>query len=153
MFIYRIADILRKHKVSYAIVGGFAVALHGAVRGTMDLDLVIKTTKKDFVALEKALLSIGMTPRLPVKAEQIFDYREEYIKNRNLIAWSFYNEKSPAEIVDIIITHDLRKMKIDKLKVHGKILCVLAIGDLIKMKNDSGRPQDLLDIEALEKLK
>ena len=145
-------EALHRNKIPYAIVGGFAVALHGAVRGTVDLDLIIKITKKDFVALEKCLLGIGLKPRLPVGAEQVFDFREDYIKNRNLIAWSFYSEKSAAETVDIIITHDLRKMKVDRLKIDGKTLFVLSVKDLIKMKRESGRPQDLHDIQALESL-
>ena len=128
------------------------MALHGAVRGTVDLDLIIKITKKDFMALEKCLIGIGLRPRLPVGAAQIFDFREDYIKNRSLIAWSFYSEKSAAETVDIIITHDLSKLKADKLKIDGKTLFVLSVKDLIKMKKESGRPQDLLDIQALENL-
>ena len=152
MFIYRVIDALDKAEIPYAIVGGFAVALHGAVRGTVDLDLIVKITKKNLIALEKSLQRIGLRPRLPVTAEQIFDYREDYIKNRNLIAWSFYGEKSPTEVVDVIMTHDLSRMTVKKVKVDGRTLKILNIKDLILMKKECGMPQDMLDIEALEKI-
>lgn len=152
MFLYRVVDALSARKVDYAIVGGFAVALHGAVRGTLNLDIILRLRRKDFVAAEKALLGIGMKPRLPVDGGRVFDFRKEYIRDKNLIAWSFYNPTRPSEMVDIIITHDLSKMKIRRVRSDGRVLRVLAKGDLISMKRKSGRPQDLEDIKALEEL-
>jgi hypothetical protein len=153
MFILRVIDALDRHKVEYAVVGGFAVALHGAVRGTVDLDVVVDFSKASFVAAEKALLSLGLECRLPVGAAEVFEFREEYIRNRNLIAWSFYNPSRPSEVVDVVITHDLRKQKIKSFGLEGRRIRVLAVESLIKMKRESGRPQDLEDIRALEKLK
>ena len=153
MFIHRIAEALQKQGVAFAVVGGYAVALHGAVRGTVDLDIVLRFKKKDFMAAEAAFKKMGLTPRLPVSAEQVFDFREEYIRNRNLIAWSFSNPANPAELLDVIITHDLGKMRIKNIKAGGRVLPVLAIPDLIAMKKASARAQDLEDIAALEGLR
>lgn len=153
VFIFKVVAALKNAKVNYAIVGGFAVALHGAVRGTVDVDLVIGLTKPDYLATEEALKNLGLEPRLPVRAEQIFDFHEEYRKNKNLVAWSFYNPQNPSEIVDIIITHDLKKMKTKKISAGKITLNLLSIDSLISMKKESGRPQDLEDIKALQKLK
>ena len=153
MFIHRVAEALQQQGVAFAIVGGYAVALHGAVRGTVDIDIVLRFGKKDFVGAEAAFKGIGLTPRLPVSAEQVFDFREEYIKNRSLIAWSFFNPTNPAEVVDVVITHDLGKMRINNIKAGGHKLPVLSIPDLIAMKNLSARPQDREDIAALERLR
>ncbi|MBI2070670.1 MAG: hypothetical protein HYT79_08720 [Elusimicrobia bacterium] len=152
MIIFKVADIFEKKSLDYAIVGGFAVALHGAVRGTVDLDLVLKLSRESFILAEEALNSIGLVSRLPVKAGQVFDFRQEYIQNKNLIAWSFHNPDHPVEIVDIILTHDLAKLKTKKIKTGGRSLPVIAIEDLIAMKELSGRPQDKSDAEALRKL-
>lgn len=151
-FIQRVVAAMEKHHVKYSIVGGFAVSLHGAVRGTVDVDAVINHTKDQFELCEVALKSIGLLPRLPVAAAEVFEFRGEYIKKRNLIAWSFINHNNPLEIVDIIITHDLQKMKSIRLKVGGKGIEVLSIKDLIRMKGDSGRPQDLEDIKSLKEI-
>jgi hypothetical protein len=153
MFIYRVVAALQRSQVPFAIAGGYAVSLHGAVRGTVDLDIVLRLSKPDFVAAEAALKEAGLQPRLPVSAGEVFEFREEYIRNRNLIAWTFSNPANPAEIVDVILTHDLSRLKIKTISSDGWKLPVLAVADLIAMKKLSGRPQDLEDIRALEALR
>jgi len=152
MFLYRVIQALDSFKVPYAIAGGYAVALHGAVRGTVDVDLVIHLRKKDFTQTEEAMASIGLQPRLPIQAEQVFNFREEFIRERNLIAWSFCNPKRQLEVVDILITHDLKQMKTKSVRANGLTIRLVALKDLIQMKTQSGRPQDLADIDALKRL-
>lgn len=152
MFIFRILDMLSQQHLPYALVGGYAVALHGAVRGTVDIDLVLKILKSDFVHFEDIMHQLGLQSRLPVKAEQVFTFREEYIREKNLIAWSFFNPIKPIETVDVIITEDLRKIKTTTIQTHGKSICVATIEELIKMKKKSGRPQDLSDTQALTEI-
>jgi len=152
MFIESVIQTLVDKGVKYAIVGGYAVALHGAIRGTIDIDLVVTISKTQFRATEQALLAIGLQPRLPVNADQIFEFREEYIRNKNLIAWSFYNAANPLEVVDILITHDLKTIRTISKKLGQLTLKVASIPDLIAMKKQAGRPQDIEDIKALEKL-
>jgi predicted nucleotidyltransferase len=152
MLLHRVVESLNKHKVRYTLVGGYAVALHGAIRGTVDIDFVIQLDKKSFVAAEAALLDVGLKPRLPIVANELFEFREEYIKNRNLIAWSFINPTNLAEVVDILINKDARKLSSVTKEVHGLKIKVVSIGDLIAMKKESARPQDLEDVKALEKL-
>jgi hypothetical protein len=152
MLLYEVVAALEKAKVSFAIAGGYAVSLHGAVRGTVDVDLVLRFSRADFLGAEAALKALGLAPRLPVTAGQVFDFREEYIKTRNLVAWSFFDPKDATRIVDIVITHDLAKLKIKRIQSGGRSLPVLAVADLIAMKKASGRPQDLEDIRALREI-
>ena len=153
MLIENLIKSLNRHKVQYTLVGGYAVALHGAVRGTVDIDLVIALNQRSYRQTEKALNSIGLKSKLPVTADDIFNFRDEYISNRNLTAWSFNNPAYPLEIVDIIITEDVKQIKsVTKIFKNTKIK-IAAIDDLIKMKKKSGRKQDIEDINALEKLK
>jgi hypothetical protein len=122
------------------------------VRGTVDVDIVLRFSRKDFLAAEKILRSFGLASRLPVDAGQVFDFREEYIANRNLVAWSFFNPSNPAEIVDVVITHDLDGMKVDRIKIGRNVIPIVSRRDLIAMKKKSARPQDLEDVKALEEL-
>ncbi len=101
---------------------------------------------------EAALVKAGLTPRLPVTAQDVFHFREEYINNRNMIAWSFYNPNNLLEIVDIIITEDAAAMKTVQKRAFGLSINVASIPELIAMKKKSARPQDLEDIKALETL-
>jgi hypothetical protein len=152
MFLFRVCDALVAAGVRYAIAGGYAVALHGAVRGTVDVDLVIHLEEAAFDKAERALKGIGLQPRLPVTAAEVFRFREEYIRNRNLLAWSFTNPSNPAEVVDILIAENLGDCRVVKLSVKGRTLAVMSKPDLIRMKTRSGRPQDLEDVAALKRL-
>lgn len=148
----RVTKALEDHRVPYALVGGYAVALHGAVRGTVDVDCVIEHTEACFQACEVALRSIGLVSRLPVSAREVFQFREEYINRRKMIAWSFYNPVNPIEVVDIIITHNVADLKIISLRAGLAKVRVLSITDLIIMKRAAGRPQDLEDVKMLESI-
>lgn len=153
MFIYKLVKKLAENNIEYAIAGGYAVAFHGAVRGTVDIDLIIKLEKESFLKIEKTLEQIGLQSRLPIKAEEVFNFREEYINNRNLIAWNFINLNNPIESVDILLLEDLKKFKTININSNNNILKVVSMNDLIKMKKRSGRPQDLEDIKILRSLK
>lgn len=151
-FLEKICHCFDENSIPYAIVGGYAVALHGAPRGTFDIDFIISLKEDVFIKVEAALLSLGFLARLPVTALEVFRFRKEYIENRNLIAWSFYNKNNPIEVVDIVITENLDNFKaVEKIIKNFKIK-ILSKADLIYMKRKSGRRQDIEDINALEKL-
>jgi len=153
LFINRVCHSLEQNGVRYAIVGGYAVALHGAVRGTMDVDIVINWDLSSLRRTEKALQVIDLVSRLPVNAEDIFQFRDEYVRNRNLVAWNFHNPADLSQQVDIIITYDLKGNSRSRKYSDAGIIQVLGMEELIGMKRESGRPQDLEDVKALEKLK
>lgn len=150
MLLYQITDIFDASKIKYAIVGGYALALHGLVRATMDVDLVLNLKLSAFEQAEKALDKINLQSRLPIRAQDIIKMRKEYIENRNLIAWSFVDYKNPTRQVDILITKDLKDMEIEKISVGGRKISVVSLAELLKMKTEAGRPQDLVDIKNIK---
>ncbi len=152
MLLTRLTCLLDSKKIPYALIGGYAVALHGAVRGTVDIDLVIQFDERDFIRTEAILHELGLESRLPIGGTQVFKFRKEYLENRNLIAWNFYNPQKPSEQVDIILTQDLREIQVVTLSFRSMKLKVASIPDLIKMKEAAGRPQDLADVESLREL-
>jgi hypothetical protein len=123
------------------------------VRGTVDVDVILAWKLSSLEAAEKALQSMGLVSRLPIKAPDVFRFRDEYVNNRNLIAWNFYNPKDLSEQLDIIITADLKGKKVNTAKTPSGPIRILAREDLIAMKRASGRPQDLEDVAALERLR
>jgi predicted nucleotidyltransferase len=52
--------------------------------------------------------------------------------------------------VDILITKDIKDMKIQKVSVGGRKISVVSLQDLLEMKIEAGRPQDLIDIENIK---
>ena len=149
----RVCGALRDAGVRYAVVGGYAVALHGAVRGTLDIDVALHWSRTNLLRAETALQGIGLVSRLPVTGNEVYDFRDEYIANRGLVAWSFHNPGDPLEQVAIVIAYDLAGKRTLRVDLGSGPVQVLCIDDLIEMKRNSGRAQDLEDAAALEKLR
>lgn len=153
MFLYQIIDRFNHHGVRYAVVGGYALALHGIVRATVDVDLVLNLRLKDFELAEQALGTLGLQSRLPIRAQDVIKMRQEYIDNRNLLAWSFVDYKDPSKQVDILINRDLKDIEVETISIGGRKIRVASLKELLKMKTEAGRPQDLVDSEKIrEKL-
>lgn len=53
------ASSLRKANIGFALIGGFALAAHGVVRATQDIDLLVDGNKKE--EAKKALLQAGFS--------------------------------------------------------------------------------------------
>ena len=151
MKLLKLVKALKKEKINYMIVGGYAVNFHGYSRNTVDIDLIIKFTLANLKKIEKLLQQMGMVSRLPIDAVSVYNFRDEYIKNRNLIAWNFYNENDPTDQIDILINHDVSDFKSEKFRVGQLEFKVISKEDLIRMKKKAGRDKDLLDIKELTK--
>ncbi|MEM9695068.1 MAG: hypothetical protein AAGA56_21175 [Myxococcota bacterium] len=152
MLIEEVAAAFEENGVRYGVAGGFAVALHGAVRGTVDLDIVLALDRTNYERAEAVLLSLGFIGRLPVRAGDVFDNRKDYINNRNLIAWSFVDPSDPSRLVDILIIWEEDSVPTVDKGIGSTTVRVLAKEQLIEMKRASGRPQDVEDVRALEQL-
>lgn len=152
MLLYEITDAFKKVDLKYAIVGGYALALHGLVRATMDVDFVLSLRLHDFELAEKALGGLGLRSRIPVRAQDIVKMRKEFIQERNLIAWSFVDYNEPSRQVDILINKDLRNLEVKSISVGGRKISVVTLQELLRMKQEVGRPQDLIDVKNIQDL-
>lgn len=75
---------------------------------------------------------------------------------RHPCRWRYPPPPDPAGSAhhgDVIITYDLRGKRTRRLRVGETQVRILSLNDLIEMKRQSARPQDLEDIAALEKLR
>ncbi len=153
MFIQKVIKAFEANNIKHALAGGYAVSLHGAVRGTVDIDILVHLDEKNLLKVENTLLSIGLTSKIPVGASEVAKFRNDFIKNKGMKAWSFINPDLPVEIVDIIILYDLNEFDITKIRSVFGTINVVSLEGLIRMKREAARPQDLSDVEALQKIK
>ena len=159
MFYLDLLKALFKNNIKYLIVGGVAVNLHGVPRATFDFDLVISTDRENILSLLKVLGEGEYIPTLPEDPIHLADPEKVayWIKEKNVIAFSFYNEKHSHQVVDIIIKHPLDFQEAFQRKVIKSIddfkLYLASIDDIIHMKRESARPKDMKDIEFLNKAK
>lgn len=158
MYYEDIFRTLNRRRVRYVVVGGVAVVLHGIVRLTVDLDLMIDLEKKNAGRFVEALSSLEYVPKAPVNPMDFADSgkRELWRAKKNMVVFSFYNPKKPFEEVDVFVYNPIdfdeayKKRKV--YKVDGISIPVASLEDLKTLKKISGRKQDTSDIEALELL-
>jgi len=159
MYYFEILEGLYKSKVRYLVVGGLSVNLYGVPRVTQDIDIVIAMDRENVLKITSLLKELGYVPRLPVSPEDLAnpDKVKGWIENKNLKAFSFYHKNENYKVIDIVLVHPLdfeKSFKNRTVKRAKDIDIYLAsIDDVVKMKEFSGRSQDLSDIEMLNKVR
>jgi hypothetical protein len=142
--------------IDFAVAGGFAVVAHGAVRVTMDLDLALALTTQDLQKSWNTLKELGFRCKLPITAAQFSDPKKltALAVEKNMKAVSFFHEKQPFLVVDLLFTEEFRftESDIERMPLFGVDCPVLNKKTLIKLKTAAGRDKDLDDIRALKAL-
>lgn len=143
----------------FVVVGGVAAVLHGHARFTADLDVAVDLTADNPARAVQALTALGLVPALPVDAGDFADpgIRARWVGERNLTVFSLVDRDDPFRRVDLFAEDPIPFEDLwDRAEevVLGSIsVRVAAIDDLIAMKRSAGRPQDLADVEALERIR
>lgn len=149
-------ETLNLKGVRYVVVGGVATVLHGFARLTADIDLVVDLAPAEARKAIEALLGLGLRPRVPVDARQFADpeTRRSWVETRGMQVFTLTDPANPMRAVDLFvespIPFDELWDRADLMPLAGTVVRVAAIPDLIRMKRLAARPQDLIDIEALE---
>lgn len=127
----------------YLVIGGIACVLHGYVRATTDVDILIERTQANAERVLAALSTVGYGFAREWGAEEILRRPITVIGDDPAVdvftvAWSVKYEGaiSGSSVVD----------------VDGVPIPLIGIDDLIATKQ-TGRPLDAADIEALEEIK
>jgi hypothetical protein len=156
--IERVFEALNQKNVRYLVAGGVAVVLHGYLRTTADLDLVVQLDEDNLRRALSALDSLGYRPRAPVRAEDFAErsIREAWIRDKNLQVFSMWSKESPALEVDLFVEEpfdfDEAYARTEPIRLETTTARVVPRRLLIEMKRSVGRPRDLEDVEALEAL-
>ncbi|MEM8963651.1 MAG: DUF6036 family nucleotidyltransferase, partial [Acidobacteriota bacterium] len=157
--IEQVLTALNQAEVLYLVVGGLAVVLHGHLRTTMDLDLVVRLQEENLGRALDALQDLGYASVLPVPLSQLADpaIRDMWIREKNMIAFSLWNPGQPLFKLDILVSEPFDFASTYQRSVQVTLGAtkarVVSLDDLIDLKRQSGRPQDLADIDALETIR
>lgn len=150
---------LNKAKVKYIVVGGVAVVLHGYVRTTMDLDILLLLEEKNLKKMDEVMKKLNYGERLPVSIMFLKDHKlvKKWLKEKNMTAFAFFPPVENPITIDILAEESLRFNRAKKNSVKKKVdditIPIVSIKDLIRMKKKAGRPKDLIDLEYLLLLK
>ena len=153
-----ILNALIEQEFEFVIVGGVAARLHGSTRLTHDLDIVPKLDESSWKNLIQSIWALNTRPRIPETKESIenIDNIKKWITEKNMLALSFRSSSGHAEI-DLLVSEsasfETLKTRAVKIKLDKGTYYVACLDDLIEMKQKAGRPQDLIDIEILQRIK
>jgi hypothetical protein len=143
----RLVAALNAADVAYVIVGGLAVAAHGVVRATRDLDLVPEPSAENLDRLAALLSELGAEHPIdgtltgqslarPVSFKLRTRHGNVQVLNRMPAVPSY------AELVATAISVD----------VGNEPAPICSLAALRAMKLASGRPRDLVDVAELDEL-
>jgi predicted nucleotidyltransferase len=156
--IERVLVALGHAGVDYLVVGGVAVVMHGHLRTTQDLDLVVRLEPANVRLALEVLEDLGLRPRPPVPAAAFADpnQREDWILTKNMVVFSMWDPSDPTFDVDLFVREpfDFEVVYQRRLIVPmgTSYATVVSLEDLLALKRSAGRTQDLADIEALTAL-
>ena len=141
--------------VRYLVVGGVAVVLHGYLRTTADLDLVIDLEAVNLTKAIDVLENAGFHPRPPVPLRALADLeqRQRWIAEKNLQVLSLWHPAIPGFELDLFVKEpfvfDDAYGRASIARIDSSDVTVVSIDDLINMKRAAGRPRDQEDVQAL----
>jgi len=129
-------------KVRFIIVGGVAVALNGFIRTTEDVDILIERSPDNIETLLTALGSFGKGHARELVPED-FDETEGAVR---------VIEEFPLDIFVVMqgnSYHDLIR-ETSQTEIKGTPVTYLNAAGLIRLKQNSSREKDRIDIAALK---
>lgn len=133
-------------KAEFVVVGGYAVAFHGHPRATKDIGVFVRPSQENAERVYRALAAFGA----PLQA---FEVGVSDFSNYDGVL----QIGLPPFRIDVInriarVSFDEAVADQKEMLVEGRRVPFIGLQALIENKRAAGRPQDLADVEALEKL-
>ncbi len=134
--------------LEYIMVGGFATNLHGYSRTTADVDIWIKDTSENRRKLNRSLIDFGYGEISNIE-------KIEFIPG-----WTSLRLSSGIELDIMVSLKGFPQNRFDECMQYASVATIssveikfLHINHLIEAKKATLRGKDIVDIEALEKIK
>lgn len=139
---------LNKNHVSYIMVGGFAVNMHGYMRATKDADMWIKDSLENRQNLRKSFIELGYGDYESLETMQFVPGWSEFYIGDGIVldlmtGMKGLEDYSFEQCLKMASTADL----------NGIIVPFLHINQLLANKKAVFRPKDQIDVIELEKIK
>ncbi len=139
----KLCDRLNREKAKYIVVGGMAIAQHGFVRATEDIDLLVETSLQNEKIVLAALSELPDGAAKELKPGDINHY--EVIRIADEIVVDLMKEACG-------IQYSEASKSIAKVTIHGVSIPFADVDLMIRLKQGV-RPKDKMDLEFLQALK
>jgi hypothetical protein len=138
-------SVLIAHRVKFVLIGGHAVAAWGDPRFTEDLDVLIEVSLPNARRVRAALVEFGFGAVVP-------DERGFLDPDK---VWMLGRKPNRIDIltrIDGVSWDEVWKGRV-RVDFEGGRLFVIGPDALLANKRASGRPKDLADVDAIERLR
>ena len=133
--------LLNAHGVEYLLVGGYAVAIHGYPRATVDMDLWVARTRRNAEHLVSALREFGFD--MPQVTVDLFLQPDRVVRMGVApLRIELLTSIDGVEFDECSARHVA--VQLDAIEVP-----VISLSDLRRNKTAAGRTKDQLDLENL----
>jgi hypothetical protein len=155
---YGLLRTLLQYDAEFVLIGGFALGFHGVPRGTKDVDIVPDPNTANMKRLWEALESLDAAPvehsDPDFRAEEMpvpFTL-EGLLEGGN---WALNTRLGRLDLMPEVAGVDsYEELRADAVKADlpelGRPIWIAGRDDLVTMKQEAGRPQDLIDVQALQ---
>jgi len=149
----RMLRTLTEAGVDFVVIGGIAVVLSGYGRTTRDLDIAFAGDAANLRALGGVLTSIdarlrGVDDEIPFVADERTLAGIQLLTLETSLGWLDVHRQVPG-----IRSYELLRRNAERVTLDGLPVLVASVDALLAMKEAAGRPQDRIDILALEAIR
>ncbi|MEO5714600.1 MAG: nucleotidyl transferase AbiEii/AbiGii toxin family protein [Luteolibacter sp.] len=135
-------ELCLSRKVEFLLVGGYALAFHGAPRFTEDIDLMVLVSPENADRLHRVLVDFGFG--------EVGITRDDFLQANQVIQLG----RAPNRI-DILtgvsgVTWEEAWASRTQVNLDGIEIQVIGKLELMRNKQATGRPQDLADLARLQ---
>jgi hypothetical protein len=154
----KLFETLNASGARYVVVGGLASLLHGVGRTTADVDIALDFATDSAGAAIEALTAGGYRPAVPVDAKDLKnpEARTRLQRDNSMVIFSFWDTRNLQPTLDILLEPVVPFVELQReaipMHLHGTTVFVASIAHLIRLKQHSGRVQDIADIEVLRRI-
>jgi|APSaa5957512622_1039677.scaffolds.fasta_scaffold106833_2 hypothetical protein len=141
----KVLKAFEEASVDYILIGGYAVILHGLPRFTVDMDFFIKMVDENIQKLRKALFEVFEDEDIQ---EITFHELEKYPVIRYGTPDGFHIDIM-AHLGELASYDDLRY---EIMEIEGQKIRVATPESLLKLKENTVRPEDKVDALFLKEL-
>jgi len=141
--LWQVCVLLQKHQVNYVLVGARACGLHGLVRSTQDVDLLIEPTTENF---QRVIDALSELPDHAARELTVKDLEDNVVVK-------------VADAVEVDVAKQAWTLSYEEairdahtLEVNGVRIIYASLDALIKSKS-TYRDQDRVDLKELVRLK
>ena len=96
-----LCQALNRENVSYVLIGGFAVILHGFVRGTKDIDLLLDAAEPNIQAVKRAMANLPDNAAALIADDEVRKYQVVRIADEIVVGETGHLDPERQQVEEI----------------------------------------------------